>query len=371
MKELIEKRNDLVDQMSNIVNTAKVENRAVTEEEAKQFNDCEAEIKNIDNTIEMEKKMENLENKVTVAPVEDKVTDIKARDEKIFADMIRKIKNSDTPMTKADGSATIPTTIADRIISIVYATCPIFERSEHYNIKGNLVIPAEDGENTNLVMTYADEFTEAESGKIKIKQINLGEFLGRALCKVSKSLVNNSKFDIVGYVIDRIALAITKFLEHELLNGTEDKIEGLSGVTQVVETENVGEISGDDLIDTQEAVLDEFQNPAIWIMSRNTRKAIRKLKDDVGRYLLNRDFEQKWGYELLGKPVYTSDQIADDVVFYGDMTGLASKISEDISIQVLEEKYAEQHALGILAFVGVDAKVQNPQKIVKLTVKSE
>lgn len=371
MKELVEKRNDLVDKMSNIVNTAKVENRAVTEEEAKQFNDCEAEIKNIDNTIEMEKKMENIENKVTVAPVSDKVNDVKARDEKVFADMIRKIKNESTPMTKSDGSATIPTTIAQRIIDIVYATCPIFERSEHYNVKGNLVIPAEDGTNTNLVMTYADEFTDADSTKVVIKQINLGEFLGRALVKVSKSLVNNSKFDIVGYVINRIALAVTKFIEKELLNGTDDKIAGLRGVTQEVETAEVGAISGNDLIDVQEEVLDEFQNPCIWIMSRANRKKIRELKDDVGRYLLNRDFEAKWGYELLGKPVYTTDQIGDDVIYYGDFTGLATKLSEDMSIQVLEEKYAEQHAYGILAFVGIDAKVQNPQKIAKLTVKAE
>lgn len=377
MKELIEKKNDLIDKMSNIVNTAKAEARAVTEDEAKQFTDCETEIKNIEKTIEMEKKMENLENKDTVAPVSDKATEVKiaeakAKDEKIFANMIRSIKNGpDAPMTRSDGSVTIPQTIAQRIISIVYATCPIFERSEHYNVKGTLVIPQEDGTNTNLVMTYADEFTDADSTKVVIKSINLGEFLGRVLCKVSKSLVNNSQFDIVGYVIDRIAVAITKFLEKELLNGTEDKIEGLSGVEIEVETAEVGEISGDDLIDTQEAILDEFQNPAIWIMSRNNRKAIRKLKDDVGRYLLNRDFEQKWGYELLGKPVYTSDQIGDDVIYYGDMTGLATKISEDMSLQVLAEKYAEQHALGILAFVGVDAKVQNPQKIVKLTVKAE
>ena len=367
MKELIERRNDLVDKMSNIVNTAKAENRAVTKDEAKQFNDCEAEIKNIDNTIEMEKKMDNFENRKVVSPA---LTSAE-KDEKIFANMIRQIKNADTPMTKSDGAVTIPQTIADRIISIVYAICPIFERSEHYQVKGTLIIPAEDGTNTNLVMTYADEFTDADSGKVVIKQIKLEEYLGRVLCKVSKSLVNNSKFDIVSYVINRMAMAITRFIEHELLNGTDDKIQGLRGVTQVVETENVGQITGDDLIDLQESVLDEFQNPCIFIMSRKNRTAIRKLKDEVGRYLLNRDFEAKWGYELLGKPVYTTDQIDDNTIYYGDFTGLATKISEDMSIQVLEERYAEQHALGILAFMGFDAKVQNPQKISKLTVKAE
>lgn len=366
MKALIEQRNDFVDKMSAIVNTAKAENRAISADEAKQFSEYETEIKNIDATIEMEKKMESVEKKKIVAPA----MSAEEKDNKIFADMIRRFKNTDTPMTRDDGKVTIPTTIANRIISIVYATCPIFERSEHYEVKGNLVIPQEDGTNTNLVMTYADEFSDADSGKVVIKSVNLGEYLGRVLCKVSKSLINNSQFDIVGYVVNRIAHAVTRFLEKELLNGTEDKIEGLSGVTQVYETAEEDVISGDDLITVQESVLDEFQDPCIWIMSRNTRAKIRKLKDDIGDYLLNRDFDDKWGYRLLGKPVYTTDQLDDDTIYYGDFTGLATKISEDFSLQVLEEKYAEQHAVGILAFVGVDAKVQNPQKISKLTVKA-
>jgi HK97 family phage major capsid protein len=104
-------------------------------------------------------------------------------------------------------------------------------------------------------------------------------------------------------------------------------------------------------------------------MSRETRKAIRKLKDGDGSYLLQKDFTSKWGYVLLGKPVYTSDAM-DGSIYYGDFSGLAVKISEDMSIQILKEKYADQHATGVLAFVGVDAKVQDGQKIARLTVKA-
>lgn len=372
MKKLIEKRNDLVEEMTNIVNTAKSENRAVSEEEANRFEACKAEIANIDKTIKMGDEMENLENKVIEAKPE--MTQAQ-KDEKAFINLIKQIKNADTPMTYGANGAVVPTTIAQRIIAKVEEICPIWTMAEHYNVKGNLSLPAEDESNTNLAMTYADEFSEAESGKVTFKSINLGEFLGRCLCKVSKSLINNSQFDIVSYVVDKIARKVSAFLEKELLVGTTSKIEGLKGVTLNVTTASATAVTADELVDLQEEVIDAYQANAVWIMNRATRKAIRKLKDQDGQFLLNKDMTAKWGYTLLGKPVYTSDNMpalasGAIAIYYGDMSGLAVKVSEEMNIQVLNEKYAEQHAVGVLAFVGCDAKVQNPQKIAKLTCKT-
>lgn len=372
MKKLIEKRNDLVEEMTNIVNTAKSENRAVSEEEANRFEACKAEIANIDKTIKMGDEMENLENKVIEAKPE--MTQAQ-KDEKAFINLIKQIKNADTPMTYGANGAVVPTTIAQRIIAKVEEICPIWTMAEHYNVKGNLSLPAEDEDNTNLAMTYADEFSEAESGKVTFKSINLGEFLGRCLCKVSKSLINNSQFDIVSYVVDKIARKVSAFLEKELLVGTTSKIEGLKGVTLNVTTASATAVTADELVDLQEEVIDAYQANAVWIMNRATRKAIRKLKDQDGQYLLNKDMTAKWGYTLLGKPVYTSDNMpvlasGAIAIYYGDMSGLAVKVSEEMNIQVLNEKYAEQHAVGVLAFIGCDAKVQNPQKIAKLTCKA-
>ena len=103
-------------------------------------------------------------------------------------------------------------------------------------------------------------------------------------------------------------------------------------------------------------------------MNRETRSAIRKLKDSDGNYLLNRDVSAKWGYTLFGKDVYTTDNAdtmaaGKTVIFYGDFSGLAVKLSEDASINVLREKYATQHAVGVYAYMEMDAKIENAQKI--------
>ena len=77
-------------------------------------------------------------------------------------------------------------------------------------------------------------------------------------------------------------------------------------------------------------------------MNRATRTAIRKLKDGNDRYLLQDDVTAPFGKVLLGKPVYTSDNMpgmaaGKTAIYYGDMKGLAIKFSEDPNVQILQE----------------------------------
>jgi HK97 family phage major capsid protein len=59
-----------------------------------------------------------------------------------------------------------------------------------------------------------------------------------------------------------------------------------------------------------------------------------------------------------------------DAVIYGDLSGLAVKVSEESNVQVLREKYADEHVDGVIAWLEFDAKVENQQKLAKLTMKA-
>lgn len=382
-KKLVEERNAKVSEMENIVNTAKTENRVISEEEKAQFNNLKTEIAAIDDTLEMQKEAKNMTlQKVPgapEAPTAGEPTDadkkaIEAKEKKQFANTLRGIRNAgDTNTTVEDGKVMIPTTVWNRIISNVEEICPIYKWADKYNIKGTFVIPKDNG--GNLEVAYADEFEDLEAGNVKITSIELKGFLAGALAKVSRSLVNNTDFDIVGYVETKMAEKIAKFIEKELLHGSLNKIEGLSGIIadMTVTAAATTAITADELMDLQDKVVDKYQSNAYWIMSRNTRNKIRQLKDSDGNYLLNRDLTARWGYTLLGRDVYVSAQMDDiaagkDVIFYGDFSGLAVKISEAANIEVLREKYATQHAIGIVAWLEMDAKVADTQKIAKLTM---
>ena len=375
VKELIENRNAKVAQMEGLLTTAKAENRLPSEDEKKQFANLEKEVKDIDATIAMYDQMAGMSmKKVPSAPVE--MTDAE-RDHKTFENAIRGIVNTDTPTMPADAKTLIPTTVWNEIISQVIEISPVFSMADRYNITGNLVLPKYDAENSSIVMQYADEGTTAESGKVVIGQITLGGFLARCLAKISKSLINNSNFDIVGFVEAKMAQAIALYFEHEILFGTDGKVEGLKGIAEdmTVTTAKATIITPDELMDVQDMVIDNYQANSVWIMNRATRNAIRKLKDNEGDYLLNRDFTAKWGYTLLGKDVYCSDAMdkalaGKTAIYYGDFSGLAVKVSETANMQVLQERYAEEHLLGILAFVEWDAKVADTQKLAKLVMAS-
>ena len=370
-KELIESRNSKVEEMEAIVNLAKAENRVITDEETVKFENLEKEIKDIDNTISLNERMIKMDLKEVKETTV--VETVENKEVKMFENAVRGIINADTPTTLADGAVTIPTTIANKIIDRVVEISPIYQLAERYNVGGKLVLPKYDRENSSIAMTYADEGTAGESGKVAFAQIELNGYLARCLAKVSKSLINNSKFDIVTFVIEKMAQAIAVFIEGELLNGTTGKVEGLKGITadMTVIAGSATAVTADELIDLQDKVIDNYQANSIFVMNRATRNAIRKLKDADENFLLNRDLTAKWGYTLLGKDVYTTDGVKEmatgvDSIYYGDFSGLATKVSEDINMQVLNEKYAEEHMTGLLAFVEFDAKVQDTQKLAKL-----
>ena len=374
-KELIEKRNDLQAKMEEILNKAKVENRAMNDEEIKNFDEVEKEIKNIDATLERMK----ITNKMEMKIVEDKkeLTQ-EEKDVKNFATFIRNTVNgiqndTATQLTKGDNGVVIPKTIAQKIIDKVIEKSPLFASATKYNAKGTLAVPKYDDTTDDVTVAYATEFDELVSHSGKFATVELTGFLIGALTKISKSLLNNSDFNLTEYVINKMAEKFKLFYEGEMINGTSTKISGIVGsydsTNMKVVLSNKSSVTADELIDIQETVPDAFQPNAYWIMNRDTRKKIRKLKDSDGNYILNRAFNEKWDYELLGKPVYCSEKVeklgtaSKPVILYGDFSGLAVKETEEMEIQILLEKFATQHAIGVCGYSELDAKVENTQKI--------
>lgn len=373
LKKLTEKRNALIEEMSALADTAIKEERAFTEEETASYDQKKKEVEALDLTIGRCREQRNVE--LSEGEVEEKLDTAKA-EERSFVEYIKAKANNtevraDANLTAGENGAVIPASIADKIIDLIQSICPIYSMADRYTVKGKLSIPYYDETTSAIEVAYATEFAELESTSGKFLSIELDGFLAGALCKISKSLINNSKFDLVSYIVSKLAHAFSRWIEKQLLIGTDDKIEGLSGINNAVVAASANTITADELIDLQEAVIDEYQAEAIWIMSRKTRTAIRKLKDGDGTYLLQKDATTKWGYTLFGKPVYTSDNMPEiesgkTVIYYGDMSGLAVKVGEDVSVEVLREKFATQHAVGVLGYAELDAKVENQQKLAAL-----
>lgn len=377
-KALVEQKNGLIEEMEGLVNKAKTETRSLDNDELTRVEEIKREVEQIDKTIEAEnlvRSFEKVEEKIVEKEVKDMNTqtrELEIREEKKFLDFVR---GNERALDVANNGAVIPTHIANKIIEKVKELSPIYSLTTIYNVGGNLEFPVYDETSSSISAKYVEDGETLTEGTGKFKVVTLKNIIVGCLAKVSKSLMNRTDFDLLNFVILKVAEAISEFIEKELITGNAGKMLGLASMTNTVETSTASKIVADDLIDLQMAIPEKFQANACWIMHKDTLKALRKLKDDDGDYILQKDLTKGFGWDLLGRPVYTSENCpkAEDsskAVFYGDMSGLYTKLTKNVELQVLLEKFADQRAVGVIGYVELDSKIIEPQKLAALTVKS-
>ena len=257
LKKLSERREELMGKLESMVQTCQTETRAFNQEEQTAYNDILTEVRSIDSTLdaaEQAQALSKVERRAAGGGKEDPSQE--ELETRAFECFIRGIApeletREAVNMTVGDNGAVIPTSIANKIIEMVKEISPLYQLATHYDVGGTLTIPSYDESTQKITMAYATEFTALTSTSGKFTSISLSGFLAGALTKVSISLVNNSKFDIVSYVIRKMAEAAAEWIENELINGTTGKIEGLSTVAAAVTAAAETAVTSDELIDLQ------------------------------------------------------------------------------------------------------------------------
>lgn len=301
-----------------------------------------------------------------------------------FAGFIRgavaQMRNGEQNFSVANNGSLIPVTIANRVIDAVRDMCPILAGADVYHVNGTIHIPVYGKSNTthDIAVGYAADFTELTADAGAFTHVELKGYLIGALTLIGRSLLNKSDMDLVSFVVRKMAEAVSIFVEKELLTGTGSANDHCTGALSTTNTINAGSttaISADNLIDLQSKVKQAFQANACWTMHPNTWTSIKKLKDANNKYLVQEDFTSAFPYRLLGKPVFLSDNMpviasAAKAVLYGDYSGLSVNIQEDVTVEILRETYATQHAIGVIAWMEVDSKVSDPQKLAALVMSA-
>lgn len=367
LKALREKRNTLMDEMDALLAACEEngEVRAMSEDNVARFAEIETEVRGTDETIAACEARDRMAQQSGAGAGQQEGGEQRALDEQNFLAFIR---GEQRALTVADNGAVIPEHIAARIIEEVKELSPIYAMATVFNLGGDLVFPVYDEETSSISAAFMDDMDELVEGTGKFTSVKLENFIVGSVAKVSRSLLNRTDFDLLGFVVYRVARAIAEFLEKHLIQGAEDKNVGILGATQGVTAASATALTADDLIDVQMSVPQVYQSNAVWLMHKSTLRALRKLKTGDGEYLLNRDLTAGFGWSLLGKSVYITESMPEiatgkAVVAYGDMSGLYVKLAQDVELQVLVEKYATQHALGVCGYVEFDSDIIEPQKI--------
>lgn len=383
-KKLIEKKNALLDELKKLAEPLQTEERSFTEDEKKRYEEIKGEIESINERLAVLAEMRDFGEATPVdseVPEEKKEESVEDAEIRAFAEYIRTLKVTETRAGEqnftigANGAAIVPKTIAKMVILKVTEICPIFAGATIFHAKGTLQIPAygADSEGNDVTVSYSEDFVELTANAGKFTAISLEGYLIGALTLIGRTLLNSSDIELVSFVVNLMARKFAIFIENELLNASDDKMQGAvttgNGITAAAQTA----ITADELIDLQASVKQEFQGGACWTMNSKTFSAIKKLKDGNDRYLIQDDVTKEFPYRLLGKPIYISDNMADmgagaKPILYGDYGAMAVNIREELSVEVLKEKYATQHAIGIVGWMELDSKVMDEQRIAVLTM---
>ena len=242
LKNMIERKNERITRAEEILKGAETEKRELTDEEAAELNEIRDDIQKIKDALKINDEIgaDDKQPKEEAKPMDDnadnadkpegaEARELRAFDAYLRGDKVMQERAGE--LTFTDNGAVIPTSIANQIIKKVYDISPVLAKAQRYNAKGKLQLPYYDTSTSSIKVAYQDEFSPIASTNGKFANIELGGYLAGALSKISNSLINNSQFDIVNFVVNQMAEDIARFIEKELLIGTEGKVAGLSSLS--------------------------------------------------------------------------------------------------------------------------------------------
>lgn len=147
------------------------------------------------------------------------------------------------------------------------------------------------------------------------------------------------------------------------------------GKVERVATDATGAISGDSLINVQEALKEPYQKNAHWLMHRTTRGTIRKIKDGTN-YLWQPGLQAGAPSTLLEKPVHLAADLntslaatTDGLMIYGDFKQ-GYQIVDRIGIRVLRDPYSSKPKVIFFTTKRVGGGVKNYEALKILQVHS-
>lgn len=370
MPSLLEQRNNLMTEMETMIAKAKTETRSLDDTEQARFNQIKDEVTSIDKTIQAEQQAEELKTaeKKQVKSPEQEEKRAEAQDK-----LLRFIRGEQRALDVASNGAIIPEEISSQILTRVKELSPIYQRATVFNVGGDLVFPAFDA--NSIVTDYIADMTALTAQNGSFTSRKLQNFIAGSLVTISRSLMNRTDFDLTAFIVNMMSQSMSTFIERELLTGV-----GTTAATGVFTDANVTSVTAagaatvtlDDLITIQLSIPEQYQGNSAWIMNKSVFSTFRKMKDADGKPLMNQDITQAFGWTLLGKPVFISENAPSTmatgakVLSYGDYSGLYVKLAQNIEIQILNELFSTSHATGIVGYAEFDSRVIEDQKIAVL-----
>jgi HK97 family phage major capsid protein len=262
----------------------------------------------------------------------------------------------------SDGGYLVDPQTSDTVKSVLNATASIRAIASVVHVEATSYDVLVD--HSDVGTGWATETaTVAEGATPQIDRITIPLHELSALPKASQRLLDDSAFDIEGWLAGRIADKFARAEAASFVNGDGiDKPKGFLAHTAVddgiwawgnlgyVPTGVDGDVTAESIIDVVYALGAEYRANAAFVMNSKTAGLVRKLKDNDGRFLWSDGLAAGQPATLMGYPVLVAEDMPDastdgHAIAFGDFAA-GYTVAERPDLRVLRDPFsAKPHVL--------------------------
>lgn len=220
------------------------------------------------------------------------------------------------------------------------------------------------GEN-ELIPEVDPEFGETELLPSTMKSV-------KTITRYSNELARQSIVSLDKVLQDRLVADVAGKLDAQFLSDQGDGVTTPRGLFAYEGVEDVDATDGfnvDTLLAAQGVALEanvDLSRLALFVRPGDLM-ALRGLKDNDGRYLLQWDATEAGGYRILGMNALVSAHIPEGRAAIADMSQIAVARDLDPTVKILTERYADYDQQAIRVVARYDAGPLNPAGIVTMS----
>ncbi|SFU88965.1 phage major capsid protein [Butyrivibrio sp. M55] len=390
INELIQKRAKVWETAKNFVDTHENENGILSAEDSATYGRMEQEIEDLTAAIDRQQRADAREqelNKAMNQPLtgrpSQKVEEKTGRASNAYKEDFgahlrgkRLVHNVLSEGVQADGGYLVPEEFERQIVTGLDEANVVRSLAKVITTSAERKIPVAATHSAAQWTAENGAYTESDP---TFDQKTIDAFKLTDLVKVSIELLQDSAFDLEGYIAGEFARAFGIAEEEAFCvgNGTNQPtgIFTANGGQLGVTAANQTSIAADELISLVYALKSPYRRNAKFLMNDATIAAIRKLKDGNGVYLWQPSLQAGEPDKLLGYDLYTSPYVPQAAagaytVAFGDFKNYWIADRSGRTVQRLNELYSTNGQVGFVATERVDGKVILPEGIKLLKMKA-
>ena len=390
------KRGEIWDKAKAFLDTHQDKNGMMSAEDTQEYERMEAEVTEMGHAIERLERAEAMDRELNAAvnpavrerPENPNGTDTKkgtASDayKKAFWNQLRghinhEVRDALQVGELTEGGYTVPDEFEHQLI----------EALQEENIMRGLVhvISTSSGDRKIPLVTnygtasWIEEEEQIPESDVAFSQITLGAHKLATAIRISQELLQDSAFDLAGFITHEFQRRAGAAEEEAILTGNgshkpigllHDTLGAQVGVTAASSTA----ITADELIDLQHSLKSGYRRKASFIMNDATIKQIRKLKDGLGQFVWQPSIREGVPDMILNTQVRMSNymplcEAGNKVILYGDYSyyWLADRAGR--TLQRLNELYAMTDQIGFKLTERLDGRLILPEAVKVLKMKS-